>query len=113
MTGTIAKKFSVTATYLPERQSADTPVVGFCVEVYLEEPDAPYSYLVTLLLAPDGDVYCDARPTGPDRFDSSGVLVERAFLSLGQPTLDEIVSALMQELSTTTRTMEPVTLVEW
>lgn len=109
MTETTARKFSLTATYLPETQSADAELLGFCVKVHVEAADAPRTYLGMLVRSSDGYVFCDAHPTNPDRGDSED-LSGTDFLSLGETTLTEIVSALTDELSSASRTVEPVTL---
>ncbi|REE17134.1 hypothetical protein B0G71_0072 [Paraburkholderia sp. BL27I4N3] len=110
MSETIASKFSLTATYLPETQPEDAQVLGFRVDVYVEAAQAPRAYLGMLIRAAGGYLFCDAHPTGPGRVDSEGFPLETDFLSLGEATLTEIVNTLTQELSSVSRTAEPLTL---
>lgn len=110
MTKTSACKFSLTATYLPETQPEDAQVLGFRVEVHVEAAQAPRAYLGMLIRAAGGYLFCDAHPTGPGRVDSEGFPLEPDFLSLGEATLTEIVNMLTLELSSASRTVEPLTL---
>jgi hypothetical protein len=110
MSETTASKFSLTATYLPETQPADAQVIGFRVEVHVKAAHGPCAYVGMLTRSPAGYLFCDAHPAGPCQVDSEGFPLETDFLSLGEATLTEIVNTLTQELSSASRTAEPLTL---